>query len=228
MNRCEGCEDDVERKRDPITGIPYHDIKDPISGRTHSEICTGITHWHTNPHAAHLSRLEQRCAAHFLKVAPREVLGPISGTLVGECPGEGTRRELPLFPHPKNSAGGRLLAMSGLSAAEYLGRLYRFNLFVAHQPQWRPWMARERALLAHAMFRSQFPEGHRVVLCGQRVGAAFGFTKFWELHVMDDISYVCVPHPSGRNRAYNNPNARVATRAAVQWAADLLESFAHE
>jgi hypothetical protein len=36
---CEGCEDGIPRKRDPVTGLHYHDIKDPIGGRTFHEIC---------------------------------------------------------------------------------------------------------------------------------------------------------------------------------------------
>lgn len=39
---CEGCEDGIELKRDPVTSIYYHLIKDPTSGRTSLEVCSRL------------------------------------------------------------------------------------------------------------------------------------------------------------------------------------------
>ncbi len=37
---CEGCEDKVPLRRDPVTRLAYHPTKDPVSGRTHDQVCT--------------------------------------------------------------------------------------------------------------------------------------------------------------------------------------------
>ena len=53
----------------------------------------------------------------------------VAGLVVGEMPGRGTRPELPMLPCPATSAGGRLMIMSGLPSAEYVGRLGRINVY---------------------------------------------------------------------------------------------------
>lgn len=40
IKRCEGCEDGVPIRRDPITDLLYHSIKDPIGGSTYNEVCS--------------------------------------------------------------------------------------------------------------------------------------------------------------------------------------------
>ena len=166
--------------------------------------------------ASHLTDLEKRCAALWFKIDPTTVIGPPTGLIVGEMPGENTSEKLPLFPWPRNSAGGRLMKMSLLSPGQYLGRLLRTNLFYEYSGDWDHEMARARARTIHAQRTVD-----RVVLLGQRVGEAFGFSAFFAHEVRDDVHYVCIPHPSGRNRIYNEQNARVGARAAVQFAASL-------
>lgn len=180
--------------------------------------------WEDNQAAAHLTAIERRCASHFLKVRPDEVQGPLTGLLVGECPGVNTRSYLPLFPYPTNSAGGRLLKYSAMTPGQYLGRLRRTNFYEHHQLRWPGLRSTNvRALELH----EEFAQGaqRRVVLLGSKVGRAFGFDAFWQMSEKDEVEYVVIPHPSGLSRVYNDPKARVAARAAVQWAADYMMEF---
>lgn len=144
---------------------------------------------------------------------------PTSGLLVGEAPGPRTHAELPLLPCPAGSAGGRLMAMSGLQPAEYLGRLARANLL----EQLGPWRAGAARHLALVDFRLVEDLPSRAVLLGRRVLDAFEPGRpFYDPFVLEHVRwYVGVPHPSGRARAYNDPACRERTRRVLRWAAGL-------
>ena len=121
-----------------------------------------------------------------------------------------------MFPSPPNSSGGRLLKMSDIKVGEYLGRLLRQNLFLVHQ-EWDHDQA-----VTNAITIVESVQVKRVVLCGQRVGEAFGFGRYFDLHRHAGVDYTVIPHPNGMNRMYNDVNARVAARATVQWAANCI------
>lgn len=168
----------------------------------------------------HLTELEKRCAALWLRVSPASVIGPITGLIVGEMPGRSTSGKLPLFPHPKNSSGGRLWAMSGVPIGIYLGRLARTNLLSEFREDWDRREAAERA----KVLVEQQPNGRRVVVLGKRVGEAFGFRRFFEVLADEPrhVSYTCIPHPSARNLEYRDVAKRVGARIALQFAADYM------
>lgn len=183
-----------------------------------------MSSWEDNRAAVHLTEVERRCASLFLKVRPDDVVGPCTGLLVGECPGANTRSVLPLFPYPRNSAGGRLLKLSAMEPAPYLGRLRRTNLFEHHRTKW-PALTQTQA---HALaMHEELARGPlvRVVLLGTRVAQAFGFDAFWQSSEKDGVSYTTIPHPSGLSRAYNDPKVRIAARSALHWAADYMLEF---
>lgn len=173
-------------------------------------------------HVHHLSELEKRCASLWLKpIDPSKVKSQPSGLIVGECPGKSTNSRLPMFPWPKASSGGRLFAMANLPIEIYLGELERRNLFYKHQPTWYPWSAHEAAHGIHLGRKV----GDRVVLCGKRVAAAFGFEKYFEVAQIPKegggfVYYCTIPHPSGLNREYNNPLTKVGAAVALHWAAN--------
>lgn len=174
--------------------------------------------------AAHLSPAEQRIAEFRLGVPRGTYDGPPVGLIVGEAPGPNTHARLPMFPFPPTSAGGRLMAMSGLPPNVYLGRFFRRNLFETYVDA-TPWVAkvaRERALeLARWIEETG---SLRVVVCGVRVAEAFGMTLWGRSQSADGRSaFVSIPHPSGLTRVYNDPRAREAARTALQWAAGLGE-----
>lgn len=170
-------------------------------------------------HITHLSEVEKRLTSLWFKVNPADIDCIVTGTIIGEMPGKNTRSILPLFPYPPNSSGGRLMQMGGLPIGIYIGRLKRVNLFDHHVDIWNA----EEANLRAVELMKQMPDGHRVVLCGKQVGKAFGLSHYFENAVDETegtVHYTCIPHPSARNRIYDDPMARTAARMAIQWAAD--------
>jgi len=141
----------------------------------------------------------------------------VAGLVVGEMPGRGTRPELPMLPCPATSAGGRLMIMSGLPSAEYVGRLGRINVYERHGA-WSARLARGEAL---AQVRLPRTLPGRVVLCGRRVLDVFDPGRpFWEPFVLEHGRwYVGAPHPSGRSRVYNDRAERDRVRRVLRWAA---------
>lgn len=144
------------------------------------------------------------------------------GLLVGEQPPPAGNPALPLWPYPATSAGGRLRAMSGVPAGEYLMRLARVNLSRRPVATWDTSRARHRA---HQLLAT-LPDGARVVLCGARArDAALGQVPWFEAAVLPatrgHVVAVAIPHPSGRAREYNDPDNRDRAGQAVRWAAGL-------
>lgn len=166
----------------------------------------------------HLSVAELRLAQRHLGVDPLEYHAPVSGLVIGECPGPNSHWALPLFPWPYESSAGRLMAMSKLSPAQYLGGLYRRNL--VDDQRWLGSAARNRAReLLTALF--DHSRKLRVVLLGLKVADAFGVRgEFWSPTRLDSRQrVVVVPHPSGLNRMYNDATNRRLTGRWVRWAA---------
>jgi hypothetical protein len=160
------------------------------------------------------------CAvAHFhfdIEITERDFDEP-HGLIIGEQPGPNTNRALPMWPFPRTSAGGRLMAMSGIEPAEYLRRLARVNLVEAYAAKWDG----DKAVRRAGWLLASLPPYARVVLLGERVRYAIeGAAAGAEI----PAHFVQLPHPSGRNSAYNDPGERERARRAVQWAAGLRDS----
>lgn len=169
----------------------------------------------------HLSRLEMRLAATKLGVDLSAIAGPPVGAIVGEAPGPNTSPDLPMFPLPSRSAGGRLLGYARISPADYLGRLARRNLF-PELADWSVPAARGRSFELLWWLRNMRPRIRRVLLLGGRVAAAFGVEEFWRPRRLHrDLTLVAIPHPSGRNRLYNDPEICRRAGAEVRWAAGM-------
>lgn len=129
---------------------------------------------------------------------------------VGEAPGPNTHRDLPLFPWPPTSAGGRLHALTGLPLSSYFQRVARTNLFYEYPgPRWDVALARVRA--QQLLEKHPSVEGRTLVFVGAKVAAAFGLSHvlptcklgWWPAH-RTLVAYI--PHTSGLNRAFNNPS----------------------
>jgi len=149
---------------------------------------------------------------------PEDMPAPV-GLLVGEQPGTAHNAKLPLWPWPANSAGDRLMRMSGIPVADYLTRLARVNLALKPVAEWDSRAARDRALSLVATL----PVGTRVVACGAKARDAFGLPDWFHLQAMgahpEAPAVVAIPHPSGRSRAYNDPGVKGAARWWIRWAA---------
>lgn len=164
----------------------------------------------------HLSVVEIRMARVNLGV--EEFESPPRALIVGENPGERTHPDLPLFPWPESSSAGRLMKMSELTPAEYLGHLYRRNLCDT-RGQYRRIDANYRAReLLTALF--DMPREFKVILCGSKVATAFNVdVGFWQpVRLTSRQLAVVIPHPSGLNRVYNTSSARRMTREWMRWA----------
>lgn len=164
--------------------------------------------------------------------------------LVGQAPGPNTDPDLPLYPVPVGSAGGRLMTLMGLTRVEYLSLFDRVNLLrefpgqrgvkkertVDHLTDHFP--LREARIAADAIKR--LAAGRHLVLMGSGVAKAFGIKAGgplleWQplrlhnlynenLHGPRELTYMVAPHTSGRSRWYNDPVNReraVASLAGV-------------
>lgn len=167
--------------------------------------------------------LEHRFARVQLEL-PRDdvdalVNAPIGPVIVGEAPGDNTSVYLPMFPWPRNSAGGRLMAFSRMAPLDYLRTFHRINLM--REP--RGWSAASARAAAHDVLMEY--GGHPLVLMGSKVAAAFG--RDVRILAAPDPAWtttcwtIPLPHPSGRNLVTNDEGNRERMRRALWLAADL-------
>ena len=101
----------------------------------------------------------------------------------------------PLWPLDKGS-GQRLFEISGMSLINYLDTFERVN-------------AETSPLVRDA----------DVIVCGKDAWKMLGLprsTDFWETHWDGDSNYALIPHPSGRNRLYNDPRARERVKVIMR------------
>lgn len=149
--------------------------------------------------------------------------GPI---IVGEVNPYGSTGANALLDEPRGSSGWRLRVILGLTTDHYLA-LRRYNLCTE---RWSLAAARKRA----DEIRQTHPD-RVLVLLGVKVAAAFGlqdghpFSAVGEsyrdhystreavaMEVGERPTYVLLPHPSGLNRAWNEPGALERARALVR------------
>lgn len=116
--------------------------------------------------------------------------------LIGEAPGP-AGDGLPL----EGPVGRRLADWAGVPWEAYLELTERHNLYASDPGPWSAEDARRHA-------QSVFPQlvGRRTILLGRRVADAFGIREgpFRWIRV-GPTSVAVVPHPSGRNRYWNDP-----------------------
>lgn len=138
--------------------------------------------------------------------------------LIGQAPGPNTNPELPLYPRPRRSGGGRLWALTGLTTSEYLAAFHRMNLlrtFPGRSKRDDRWPAREARIAARAA--EPLLEGRTVVFVGRNVASAFEYAELpwfsWSFNEQYRYRLVVVPHPSGRNHWYNRESNRLISQA---------------
>lgn len=121
--------------------------------------------------------------------------------------------EFDLYPYPEGSAGHRLwkLLGEGISRSRYLAAFDRRNILRA-----REWNAAD----ARAAAATLLPDlvGRTVVVLGTQARSALGLPKVAPLieqsasvpgkSCMGRMTWVALPHPSGRNLWYNSPENR--------------------
>lgn len=123
--------------------------------------------------------------------------------IVGWSPGVSTDPERPLENIP-GSAGANLLKLTGLTEREYMRAFARGNLHYQYTDMslGSCLRAREAAAMVELFHDLSMP----FILCGNDVSRVFGITIPWhEWHYIRERWWARTPHPSGRNRWYNDP-----------------------
>lgn len=133
--------------------------------------------------------------------------------LIGELNPYGADPEYALYPLPEYASGGRLARILRMSRGQYLRAFERRNLCTGK------WSAPDARKTATAVLTCA--QGAPLVLLGAKVSKAFGFDEFlpWMWHApspCDGVGPVVVlPHPSGLNRLWNQPDAEQRARSLV-------------
>jgi hypothetical protein len=139
-------------------------------------------------------------------------------TLVGESNPYGDDPQYALYPYPDGCSGHRLCRLVlGMNRRHYLASFKRVNLV---RGDWSLPAARTRA----AELRQ---DGGRFVLLGANVCRAFGVTFApFVAYMQAGETLLCLPHPSGRCRLWQEPGtiekARVAVAALAPWLAEKI------
>lgn len=129
--------------------------------------------------------------------------------LIGESNPRSSHPDHALHPYPVGSSGHRLSRILGLTPADYLVRFRRLNLLDG--PRWSIPAARDAAEVIRR--RGDGP----LILLGSRVRRAFELEAWTWFSVgsRGGVWYTVIPHPSGRNVAWNSIQNRIRARTAV-------------
>lgn len=125
--------------------------------------------------------------------------------LIGQAPGPNTDPAAPL--HPSTSGTGRnLLKLMGIPIDRYLTLFHRTNLlhqFPGKHLRDDKFPLKKARIAAEAM--KPIIGDRKLIFVGRNVALAFGYHgPFHEWRYWDSWDVAVVPHPSGRNRWYND------------------------
>ncbi len=128
--------------------------------------------------------------------------------IVGEAPGRGRAGRPAAGKVPAafglGPSAGRLARLAGLGDSASLHRAFTVVNLVGQPVAGFRWPAEEARHVATVL--SQSVDGGRFVLCGRRVAAAFGLrpgVPYFEWVRRPGFAAAVVPHPSGKNRWWN-------------------------
>lgn len=145
--------------------------------------------------------------------------------LIGEAPSKNEVTETPI----EGRIGKRLASYAGLSLEDFLTIFDRINLLHERQDTREKGFEFDHDAARLEAFRlyPTFKPGQTVIMLGRRVGNAFGaFGEYFQAHRPRDngaVIYV-VPHPSGINRWWNDPqNCLQATEFMQKIVAEVRE-----
>jgi uracil-DNA glycosylase len=125
---------------------------------------------------------------------------------VGEAPSADGHGTVEPF---SGRSGKRLATLCGMEHLEWLRSCARVNLLPC-QPE-GGWPAKEARAAAE---RLDLGEAKVVICCGKRVALAFRFCG-WSLQPYEWVggrTIALIPHPSGRCRAWNDPEVAARVR----------------
>lgn len=111
------------------------------------------------------------------------------------------------LPQRSGTSGMRIVQMMGIVPEVFNERFVRMNVSPFYDPD--GFSPEYNSLQAKNIL--PLLEHRRVILLGPAVASAFGFTRSsyywcrWFDHETLNISFAVMPHPSGRNYLYNEP-----------------------
>ncbi len=127
--------------------------------------------------------------------------------IVGEDNPYGFSPRMALLHLPRNAAGNRLREHMGLTDVQYM-HLPKINLC---PEKWSTKVAREVATVI-----AQREDIRCVIMLGAKVKKAFGCEHIAFFDCTEPTNntpiFISLPHPSGRNRIWNEPGARWKAR----------------
>lgn len=134
--------------------------------------------------------------------------------LVGELNPYSDDPRFDLYPIPRGTTGDLLRRnILGVEQRDYLRWYWRENLCRGHSGQrgrrWSLPQARGRAADLKRLH-----DGQPIVLLGRRVADAWGATFGLPFRRHDNV--IAIPHPSGRNRAWSDPEIVLAVQRALR------------
>lgn len=120
---------------------------------------------------------------------------------------------------PHGGSTKHLAEMAGVDPY-FFRHMFRFMNMLP----WGPWSVRDARLYAPSVRGlAQYYQVGLVVLLGRKVAEAMGFgshngATYYRVREVDGVKYVVLPHPSRRNRLWNDPvNVRRTTRFLRRW-----------
>jgi hypothetical protein len=136
--------------------------------------------------------------------------------IVGESNPYGADPHYALYPDPPGCAGERLChRVMGLRRGTYLSSFERVNL--VQGPKWNAPVARTAA----ANIAADCSKTRTIVLLGRKVASAFGYAGWkgivWRpgTAYAPDLKFVVIPHPSGRNKVWNDRGVVASWRGVL-------------
>jgi hypothetical protein len=128
---------------------------------------------------------------------------------VGEAPGRVAIPSPQFGTALQGRTGANLAKIAGWPAGLYLVGTDRRNLFYDPQPAWNTHVARMSALRMRDTFHDD-----KVILLGVKVAEAFGLADLpmYTWRAERNFNVARIPHPSGKNHAWNDPAERERAR----------------
>jgi len=108
----------------------------------------------------------------------------------------------------------------GLTPEEFVSTFDRINLINEFPGRWKrddKWPVADARVAASAV--TPLLRGRTVIMVGRNVATAFGYCSAslgfleWQHNVLHSFRFAIIPHASGRNRWYNDPDNLEKTRA---------------
>lgn len=143
--------------------------------------------------------------------------------ILGEAPGNYPKydhEKHALFPYPPRCSGERLMRLMGMMKHEYIP-LTRRNLLdyypgtLAKGAKFPIGVARKAVIALH---ESHFLIGSNVLIVGKRLSRAFGYETrdILTWHCEKAYNFAIVPHTSGINQWWNDPDNRARGEEFLQ------------